>query len=170
MVRPSRLLTISESKAKSGRLPAYVLPHLVNRLLRDGEFQAAFALRHALRQEAQHRSLPRSEQAAQQDQIVSRTDFLENVARSRRTIFQSAVDLGTETSTFWRVQAPAPVQIYKYSIATGFEVPTQGSMWAMPFAQPELQPRFLEEIFKLIGVARDTVHYAANSVVCSWLF
>jgi hypothetical protein len=43
-------------------------------------------------------------------------------------------------------------------------------MWASPFAQPELQPRFLEEILKLIGVARDTVHHAADSVVSSWLF
>jgi hypothetical protein len=124
MVRPNRLLTISESKAKPCRLPAYVLPHLVNRLLRDGKFQAAFALRLALCHEAQHRLLSRSEQAAQQGQIVSRTDFLENVARCRTTVFQFAVDLGAGTSTFWRVHAPAPAQVYKYSIATGLEIPT----------------------------------------------
>lgn len=43
-------------------------------------------------------------------------------------------------------------------------------MWALPFAQPELEPRFLEKVFNLIGVTRDPVDHLADLVVNSRFF
>jgi hypothetical protein len=50
------------------------------------------------------------------------------------------------------------------------EIPTAGLLRALPFAQPELQPRFLEEIINLIGVIRDPMDHPVDFVVNSRLF